>query len=181
MIIQCQREPRSALLRFEIRDTGVGIAPEHLAQIFEAFHIVDNQRLYSEGAGIGLSLCQRLLRLMGQTLSVESVVNQGSVFRFELRLDVVETAYSGVSYWDEPSATPTLPRQDALIPPPASELEALYRFSMMGDVDGLQECVLDIKARFPECEAFADCVDKLAVDFRIEDIQRLLGLYITTE
>lgn len=181
LIIQCQREPQSSLLRFEIHDTGIGIAPEHLEQIFEAFHIVDNQRLYSEGAGIGLSLCQRLLRLMGHTLSVESVLNHGSVFRFELRLETSETAYPGFSYGDEPSAAQALPPQDALIPPPASELEVLYRLSMMGDVDGLQECVFDIKARFPECEAFADCVYKLAVDFRIENIQRLLGLYVTTE
>ena len=76
----------SALVCFEVIDTGVGIAPERLETIFEAFHYVDDQHLYSYGPGIGLSLCQRLARLMDGKLYVESTVGKGSTFRLEIAL-----------------------------------------------------------------------------------------------
>ncbi len=176
-LVTCRIADQSATIRFEIHDTGVGIPPEHVEQIFEAFHIVDTQRLYSEGIGIGLSLSQRLLQLMGSALSVESVVNQGSVFRFDVTLPVMEpNAYMLLREEEEPLSSP-LQEQDVLVPPPARELEALRHFAMMGDVDGLQERATALKTQFPEYAAFAGQVYDLAADFRIEEIQRFLELY----
>ncbi len=177
--VACQCASQSAIIGFEIRDTGMGIKPDHLEKIFEAFHVADHQRLYSDGAGVGLSLSRRLLQLMGGALTVESVVDRGSVFRFELTLPVMEpSAYKILSKEDEPSP---VQEQEALVPPPAQELAALYHAAMMGDVDGLQERATALKAQFPEYAAFAGQVYDLAADFRIEEIQRFLELYMDVE
>ncbi|GAK59566.1 multi-sensor hybrid histidine kinase [Candidatus Vecturithrix granuli] len=84
--VSSENDLQSALLRFEVIDTGVGIPPERLETIFEAFNYVDDQHLYSYGPGIGLSLSQRLAHLMGGRLYVESTVKKGSTFRLEIVL-----------------------------------------------------------------------------------------------
>lgn len=71
----------SAAIAFSIRDTGIGIAPEHRSVIFEAFQQVDdsNTRRFG-GAGLGLAICQQLTRLMGGRIWVDSDEGTGSVF-----------------------------------------------------------------------------------------------------
>ncbi|GAK51796.1 signal transduction histidine kinase [Candidatus Moduliflexus flocculans] len=76
-------------IRFEIRDTGVGIPPEHLKEIFIPFHQVKDVRISKEeGTGLGLSICQQLVRLMGGEIEVISDLNKGSVFSFDLEFPV---------------------------------------------------------------------------------------------
>ena len=73
-------------LRFTVADTGIGIAPDALEQIFLPFEQVGTQAQRSEGTGLGLTITQRLVELMGGKLQVESVPQQGSQFWFELTL-----------------------------------------------------------------------------------------------
>jgi PAS domain S-box-containing protein len=83
--IGARREGDQALI--EVRDTGIGIAPEHLPQLFEAFRQIDSGLARShEGTGLGLHLTHRLLALMGGRVEVESRVGEGSVFRVHLPL-----------------------------------------------------------------------------------------------
>ncbi len=72
-------------LRVEVRDTGVGIAPEAQLRIFERFYRADPSR-YAEGphAGLGLAIVKGYVDLMGGSIDVESAVGQGSTFRVEL-------------------------------------------------------------------------------------------------
>ncbi|MSO68726.1 MAG: response regulator [Alphaproteobacteria bacterium] len=74
-----------ARLRFEVRDTGIGIAEADRAKIFEGFSQLDssNTRIYG-GTGLGLSICHRVAIMMGGTIGLESVLGEGSVFRFEI-------------------------------------------------------------------------------------------------
>jgi CheY-like chemotaxis protein len=67
-------------VRFRVADTGPGIAPEHLARIFEPFEQVGDQRAQSEGTGLGLAITKRLVDQMGGTIAVESALGQGSAF-----------------------------------------------------------------------------------------------------
>ncbi|WP_314445001.1 response regulator, partial [Massilia timonae] len=78
---------------FEVRDTGIGIAPEVQAGIFEVFSQADSStvRKYG-GAGLGLSIARRLMELAGGALRLDSVPGAGATFHFELSFPVLEAA-----------------------------------------------------------------------------------------
>jgi len=79
-------------LRFAVRDTGIGIAPEHIGTVFKEFTQADSTmtRRYG-GTGLGLAISQRLVRLMGGAITVRSELGRGSEFSFTISLPV-ETA-----------------------------------------------------------------------------------------
>ncbi|GAK57501.1 multi-sensor hybrid histidine kinase [Candidatus Vecturithrix granuli] len=79
-----------ARLRFEVEDTGIGIPEEKIQEIFEPFHQVGIARLQKEGTGLGLTISQRIARLIGSTLHVQSRPGEGSLFWFDLCLPCKE-------------------------------------------------------------------------------------------
>ncbi len=73
---------RGETVWIEVRDTGIGIAPEQSGRIFEEFYQVDNPgRDRSHGLGIGLSIVQRLSRLLGHPVQMHSRLGRGTHFR----------------------------------------------------------------------------------------------------
>jgi CheY-like chemotaxis protein len=73
-------------IRISIRDTGAGLAPEQLAQLFQPFNRLGKEAGPEEGTGIGLVVTKRLVEMMGGTIGAESAVDVGSVFWVELSL-----------------------------------------------------------------------------------------------
>ncbi|UNU24804.1 PAS domain S-box protein [Microcoleus vaginatus] len=73
-------------IRFEIRDTGTGIAQDQLQAIFQPFEQVGDRRRQTEGTGLGLAISQRIVELMGSTIQVKSEMNVGSIFWFDVNL-----------------------------------------------------------------------------------------------
>lgn len=87
------RGPKRARLHFMVHDTGIGIAPEKKAMIFEAFSQADGStaRRFG-GTGLGLTISKRLLQMMGGTIWVESTLGQGSAFHFTVSLEIGKLA-----------------------------------------------------------------------------------------
>ncbi len=71
-------------IRMSISDTGAGLSPEQLAQLFQPFNRLGQEAGGEEGTGIGLVVAKQLVELMGGAISVESTVGVGSTFWFEL-------------------------------------------------------------------------------------------------
>jgi CheY-like chemotaxis protein len=77
------------LIRFQVADTGPGIAPEHLESIFDPFEQVSRYTHRENGTGLGLSISRELVELMGGTLQVNSEPGEGSTFWFDISLPEV--------------------------------------------------------------------------------------------
>ena len=74
-------------LEVEIQDSGIGIAQEDQALIFDEFQQVgDDSNARREGTGLGLAIARKLVELHGGHIGVESIVGQGSTFCFDLPL-----------------------------------------------------------------------------------------------
>jgi signal transduction histidine kinase/AmiR/NasT family two-component response regulator len=89
-------------MRFEVRDTGIGISPEGQVGLFESFSRVDAARTRGiSGTGLGLAICQRLAATMGGNVGVSSQIDRGSTFWFVVPL---RTAQRGADPAREPAA-----------------------------------------------------------------------------
>ena len=83
VIVECAvREP--GRMRISVRDTGPGLAPDQLTQLFQPFNRLGRENGNEEGTGIGLVVTKQLVELMDGTMGVDSAVGIGSVFWFEL-------------------------------------------------------------------------------------------------
>jgi CheY-like chemotaxis protein/anti-sigma regulatory factor (Ser/Thr protein kinase) len=91
-VVALSQEGSKSLLRFSIRDTGIGIDPEVQPHLFSRFTQADTSttRRFG-GSGLGLAICKRLVELMGGRIGVESARGEGSNFWFTIPLEISET------------------------------------------------------------------------------------------
>ncbi len=86
---QIERSDSHTRIRFAITDTGVGIAPKEMENIFKPFEQVGERSRQVEGTGLGLAISTKIIQLLGSELQVESSLGEGSTFFFEAEFPVV--------------------------------------------------------------------------------------------
>ena len=88
-----------AEVQAEVRDTGIGIAPEHVERIFSGFSQAESStaRRYG-GTGLGLTICRQLVQMMGGQLQLESAPGQGSRFHFTIELPLAAPGAEDIAW-----------------------------------------------------------------------------------
>ncbi|WP_353721257.1 ATP-binding protein [Dyadobacter sp. 676] len=77
-------------LNIGVKDSGIGIAQEHLGEIFKDFSQIDGPSVVKQGTGLGLAICKRIVELHGGKISVQSVLGKGSEFKVDIPMQVAE-------------------------------------------------------------------------------------------
>lgn len=92
-------EENQSQLYFEIIDTGPGISPSEIPTLFQPFVQTETGRKSMQGTGLGLPISQKFVRIMGGDIAVESEVDRGTTFSFNIRVNLVTES-------DEPAESP---------------------------------------------------------------------------
>jgi len=88
--LKCTKDGEDAILQYSVKDTGIGIKPEDIGKIYDAFSRFDEERNRNEeGTGLGMTIAGQFLKLMGSELHIESEYEKGSTFSFDIRQKIV--------------------------------------------------------------------------------------------
>jgi len=88
--VEARVEMEKAVIRYSVKDTGIGIRKEDIGKIYDAFQRFDLSRNRNvEGTGLGMNIAQHLLKLMGSELHIESEYEKGSEFFFEITQQII--------------------------------------------------------------------------------------------
>ena len=80
---------KSAAIRFEVLDSGIGLSGEAMGELFQPFHqVLGKENRRPEGTGLGLAISQRIVQAMGSEIKVQSAIGKGSTFRFDVDFPV---------------------------------------------------------------------------------------------
>lgn len=152
VVVQCTSSAPDAI-RISVRDTGMGLTAEQLAQLFQPFNRLGKEAGAEEGTGIGLVVTKRLVELMGGAIGVNSAVGVGSVFWIEL------------SRTDAPLLDANESERAALVPRPMPEGTALRTLLYVEDNPANLDLVEQLIARRPELRLLSAADGAIGIEF----------------
>ena len=148
-------------LRISIKDSGVGLPPEKLLQLFQPFNRLGQEYGSEEGTGIGLVVTKQLVELMGGTISVESVVGEGTEFLIELIRDVTPQLAAGN----------TLPTDGV---PEGKGIELLRTLLYVEDNPANLMLVEQIIAAHPDVRMLSACDGKVGIKLALAHLPEVI-------
>jgi len=134
VVVECTPSTSQDVIRISVRDTGSGIAPGQLAQLFQPFNRLGREAGTEQGTGIGLLVTKKLVELMGGTIGVESVPGVGSTFWVDLNRASVPQQLVPVS------ANPVL-IQPPLLPAGTQQRTVLYVEDNPSNLDLVEQLI----------------------------------------
>ncbi|VWC75928.1 MULTISPECIES: ATP-binding protein [Burkholderia] len=170
------RHGRSGVLRFEVRDSGIGIAPDRIGHVFDAYWQAGRSAQQSvEGSGLGLAICSELVTLMRGTITVDSVPHVETVFTVHLPVFAAEGGLVPL-----PSVPAPVPARGAA--PDARACREASRILIVDDHEAVRAALLD-QCEELGCIGLAEgtgeaalrrladgCVDLVLLDCNLPDI-----------
>ncbi|HEY9646166.1 MAG TPA: ATP-binding protein [Chroococcidiopsis sp.] len=162
-------------LYFAVKDTGIGIAPEDLKTIFDAFEQSRAGHSFTEGTGLGLTTCRHFIELMGGTIAVDSTPSQGSTFHVYLPVGHVQWVENATSaaFIPQPDAiaTNTEIRFEGISTMPKAWLQALNQAVLNCDEEESKRLIQQIPASQP---VLITQLKHLLYNYQFETIRHLL-------
>jgi len=174
------------IIRFTIKDSGIGICNELKEKIFLPFHQCKNNRGFTEGIGIGLAICNKLANMMGSEIHFNSTINKGSIFWFDLLLEKIAPDNNDLEKNDNFVSKKYIEKNDELNNEQNNELnipskdyiKKLYKMAMTGNIIGIEKLVNDIINLDINYKPFADKINKYANDFKLNELRIFIKNYI---
>lgn len=168
-----------ARIRFEIQDSGIGIAADQLENIFLPFEQTGELRHRAGGSGLGLAISHKLVKLMGGNIRVESQPGAGSTFSFEIEIGIVQTsqasfdaaALSARAETHSVQVDPTLPA------PPRQVLDALHALALRGSMRDVMQYADPLAEADPRYQPFVAQLRRLAQSFQTKALLGLIEQY----
>jgi len=165
-------------LRFEVGDSGVGIAPGQLESIFQPFEQAGDAQRRLGGTGLGLAISRQFVRMMGSEIQVESRPGQGSVFWFDLPRQPDMSAPEPAAGMAAPAI---LARDDGmaapLTPPPPEEMLVLRQLTRLGNMRAIQVRAERLEQMDVRYQPFARQLRILARGYQSKALRQLVERY----
>ena len=184
----------SKTLHFEVIDTGIGIPQEKISGIFNPFEQVTVGNEWKSGTGLGLSISCQLVEMMQGKLDVESELNIGTTFFFEIDVEILENVQSDksqptekiIGYQDNLQVKVINNHSDNLNSqeltfkvPSAEEMKILHELALIGNMKKIRQQASHIREIDDQYIAFADQLQVLATGFQEKEVLSLVEKYLS--
>jgi len=163
-------------LRFDVRDTGSGIATDQLETIFEPFEQAGERARRAGGTGLGLSISRRIVALMNGRIHVASTLGVGSRFWFDVTFPLADNAaLPAATAGEESGSASARPRRETFsaLPPPEC-MERLHDLAKAGNMRAIRVEADRLIESDAAIGAFADELRALACNYQSQAILELI-------
>ena len=176
--VEChERTTHNATFRFSVSDSGIGIAPEQLEQIFKPFQQTIDGEGFKEGAGLGLAISQQLVSLMGGKIQVESKPDEGSQFWFLIKLPLKGQA---LSHSETVHFEHTANATDGMKLPSDAIFAQIRASAQIGDVTDIERQLSVLVDQDDKYGPFAEEIAIFTRDFQMHSLRQWLDSLMPT-